>query len=276
MLRCFEYWFGPYPFYEDGYKIVESPYLGMEHQSCIAYGNKFRNGYLGSDRSRTGIGLLWDFIVIHESGHEWFGNNITSKDIADMWIHEGFTTYSEALFIECMFNKDSAEKYIRGLRRNISNDRTMIGNYGVNHEGSGDIYDKGANMIHNIRLIINNDSIFRLMLRGLQSTYGKTTVKTEEIEYYISTFTGKNLQPVFDQYLRTTQIPEIEVQKKGNKIEYRWTECIEGFDMPITIEVNGRRVLLQPNTKWQSMSFKEKIRKIKVSDSYYVRSKIKK
>src|SRR6476469_1542099 len=161
MLKAFEYWFGPYPFYEDGYKLVESPHLGMEHQSAVAYGNKFKNGYLGQDLSGTGWGKKWDYIIVHESGHEWFGNNITSKDIADMWVHEGFTDYSEALFTEYYYGKAAADAYVQGLRQHIENSKPIIGIYGVNQEGSEDMYYKGANMLHTIRQVINNDSLFR-------------------------------------------------------------------------------------------------------------------
>jgi aminopeptidase N len=186
MLQCFENWFGPYPFYEDGYQLVQAPHLGMEHQSAIAYGNKFLNGYLGRDMSGTGWGSKWDFIIIHESGHEWFGNNITSKDIADMWVHEGFTNYSETLFTECMFGKEAGREYAQGVRRNIKNDKTIIGSYGVNTQGSGDMYAKGANMIHTIRTIMQNDSLFRKMLRDMNSNFYHKTVTTKEIESFIA------------------------------------------------------------------------------------------
>jgi hypothetical protein len=112
MFNVFENWFGAYPFYRDGYKLIETPYLGMEHQSAVAYGNKYLKGYMGRDLSGTGLGLKWDYIIIHETGHEWFGNNITAKDIADMWIHEGFTMYSEALYVESRDGKDAGAFYI--------------------------------------------------------------------------------------------------------------------------------------------------------------------
>ena len=171
MLSCFEDWFGPYPFYEDGYKLVESSHLGMEHQSAVAYGNKFLNGYLGSDLSGTGWGTKWDYIIVHESGHEWFANNITTNDIADMWVHEGFTNYSEVLFVECQNGKKAADEYCQGLRNNIQNDRPVIGKYGVNKEGSGDMYAKGANLIHTIRQVINDDVLFKKILRGLNKDF---------------------------------------------------------------------------------------------------------
>ncbi|MGL6267632.1 MAG: M1 family metallopeptidase, partial [Chitinophagaceae bacterium] len=143
MLHCFENWFGPYPFYEDGYKLVESPHLGMEHQSAVAYGNGYMNGYRGRDLSQTGWGLKWDFIIVHESGHEWFGNNITSKDLADMWIHESFTNYSETIYTTCQSGLAAGNAYVRGTRELIENERPIVGKYGVNDEGSGDMYYKG-------------------------------------------------------------------------------------------------------------------------------------
>ncbi|MEO6820798.1 MAG: M1 family metallopeptidase, partial [Ginsengibacter sp.] len=186
MMKAFEYWFGPYPFYEDGYKLVQAPHLGMEHQSAVAYGNKFANGYLGRDLSGTGQGLKWDFIIVHESGHEWFGNNITSKDIADMWIHEGFTNYSETLFTEFYYGKKAGSEYVIGIRKNIRNDKPIIGHYGVQDEGSGDMYYKASNMIHMIRQIIDNDEKFRQILRGLNKKFYHQTVTSRQIEDYIN------------------------------------------------------------------------------------------
>ncbi|GAA4324871.1 M1 family metallopeptidase [Flaviaesturariibacter amylovorans] len=239
MMRAFEYWFGAYPFYEDGFKLVESPHLGMEHQSAVAYGNQYKNGYLGMDRSGSGHGKDWDYIIVHESGHEWFANNITTKDIADMWVHEGFTTYSEALFIEYFKGKEAADAYVQGLRRNISNDRPIIGYYGVNQEGSGDMYDKGANMIHTIRTVINDDKLFREILRGMNKDFHHGTVTTQQVEQYISKKSGKDLSKIFDQYLRTTQIPELELKADGDKVKFRWVNCIDGFNMPVRLS-NGQ------------------------------------
>ena len=204
MLKAFEHWFGPYPFYEDGYKLVEVPYLGMEHQSSVTYGNGFRNGYLGRDLSQTGWGLLWDFIIVHESGHEWYANNITYRDIADMWVHESFTNYSENLFTEYYHGKDAGATYVIGTRRNIRNDKPIIGVYNVNHSGSGDMYYKGGNMLHTIRQLVNNDEKWRGILRGMNKTFYHQTVEGKQIEAFMSQQSGMNLQPVFDQYLRDT------------------------------------------------------------------------
>jgi aminopeptidase N len=250
MLRCFQYWFGPYPFYEDGYKLVDAPHLGMEHQSAVAYGNGYKNGYRGRDLSGTGWGLKWDFIIVHESGHEWFANNITTKDIADMWVHEGFTNYSETLYTEWLFGKQAGDEYNFGIRRNIRNDIPIIGQYGVNNEGSGDMYYKAGNMIHIIRKVINNDDKFRQVLRGLNATFWHQTVTTKQIENYINKESGIDFQKTFDQYLRTTQIPQLEFKFSKDKktVSYRWTNCVDGFDLPLVI--NNKRY--NPTTKWNS------------------------
>lgn len=257
MLRAFEYWFGPYPFYEDGYKIIQAPHLGMEHQGAIAYGNKFKNGYLGSDLSNTGWGLKWDFIIVHESGHEWFANNITSKDIADMWIHESFTNYSETLFTEYYYGKEAGDEYCYGTRKKIQNDKPIIGPYGVNQEGSGDMYYKGGNMLHTIRHIINNDSLFRQILIGLNTTFYHQTVTTAQVENYISTKAGIPLAKVFDQYLRTTNIPVLEYYHKKNRFYFRWANCFAGFNMPLTLNNNKTQLTLHPETNWQSVTIND-------------------
>ena len=251
MLQAFEFWFGPYPFYDDGYKLVESSHLGMEHQSATAYGNHYRDGYLGMDLSGSGWGLKWDYIIVHESGHEWFGNNITSNDIADMWVHEGFTMYSEPLFIEYHYGKKAADEYVQGIRINISNDKPVIGPYGVNKEGSGDMYNKGANMLHTIRQVINDDTIFRKILRGLNKEYYHKTVNSKDVEAYFSKQSGKDLSKIFDQYLRTTKIPVLEYKISGDKLSYRWSNTIPGFSMPVRL-TNGE--WLQPGADWKSSS----------------------
>ncbi|RZK98898.1 MAG: M1 family peptidase, partial [Pedobacter sp.] len=225
-LKSMEYWFGPYPFYKDDYKLVEAPHLGMEHQSAVAYGNKYMNGYMGNDLSGTGWGKNWDYIIVHETGHEWFGNNITAKDIADMWVHEGFTDYSETLFVELEYGKKAANEYVQGLRKNIENDKPIIGAYGVNQEGSGDMYYKGANLIHTIRQIINDDTKFRNMLRGLNKEFYHQMVSTQQVENYISSKSGNDLSKVFDQYLRSRNIPTLKLDVDGNVLKYKWDNCI--------------------------------------------------
>ena len=255
MLKCFEHWFGPYPFYEDGFKLVESPHLGMEHQSAVAYGNKFQNGYLGIDLSGSGWGKKWDFIIIHESGHEWFANNISTNDIADMWVHEGFTSYSETLFTECEFGKEAASDYITGLRKNIKNDIPVIGPYGVNQEGSGDMYPKGSNLLHTVRQLINNDEKFRQILRGLNTSFYHKTVNSQDVEEYISKQSGIDLSKVFDQYLRTVQIPVLEYKLTPGSVSYRWSNCIKDFDMKVRIQLSpGEEEWIQPSPSWKMSS----------------------
>lgn len=272
MLRAFEYWFGPYPFYEDGYKLVEVPYLGMEHQSSVTYGNGYANGYLGRDLSQTGWGLKWDFIIVHESGHEWFANNITYRDIADMWVHESFTNYSEGLYTEYHFGKEAGAEYIRGCRKQIANRDPIIGVYGVNREGSVDMYYKGGNMLHTIRQIVNDDAKWREILRGLNREFYHQVVDGAQIEAYMSEHAGRNLQKVFDQYLRDTRIPELEVKVKKGKLLYRWTNCVPGFDMPVRITLNpGKFEFIYPETEWKSS--KSKLRRSAtpdVDENFYI------
>lgn len=272
MLKAFEYWFGPYPFYEDSYKLVEAPYLGMEHQSSVTYGNKFQNGYLGRDLSGTGWGLKFDFIIIHESGHEWFANNITYKDIADMWIHESFTNYSESLFLEYYYGKDAGYTYVRGTRKIIKNDKPIIGKYDVNNEGSGDMYPKGANMLHTLRQIVNNDDKWRGILRGLNSTFYHQTVTTKQIEDYLSQQVGIDLNPFFNQYLRDTRIPTLEYFFKEGKLGYRWTNCVSGFNMAVKVNLNGTEKLLSPTTEWNSIEAKTETPKLEINKDFYVAS----
>ena len=274
MLKCFEYWFGPYPFYEDSYKLVESPHLGMEHQSAVGYGNKFQNGYLGRDLSGSGWGLKWDFIIVHESGHEWFANNVTSKDLADMWLHEGFTNYSETLFTECQFGKEAGSDYVIGTRKNIVNDIPIIGPYGVNREGSGDMYYKGGNLLHTIRQVINNDTTFRNILRGLNKTFYHQTVTTQQVENYISRQSGIDFSKVFDQYLRTTQIPVLEYKIDGNEIVYRWIDCVKGFNLPLKVFA-GKPIWLQPATTWQTQKMPDGFagKDFTIDRNFYIRSK---
>jgi aminopeptidase N len=239
MIGAFEHWFGPYPFYEDGYKLVETHHLGMEHQSGTAYGNHYQNGYLGRDLSGTGWGLKWDFIIVHESGHEWFGNNITSKDLADMWIHESFTNYSESLFVEQRYGKQAGQEYVHGTRLMIVNDRPIVGPYGVNKEGSQDMYYKGGNLMNMLRTIINDDEKWRSILRGLNKTFYHQTVTYDDIVNYVTDQSGKDLKPVFDQYLHYKNIPILEFMTSRGKLMCRWIADAKGFDMPVRIKVKG-------------------------------------
>jgi aminopeptidase N len=269
MMKAFEYWFGPYPFYQDGYKLIDASYLGMEHQSAVAYGNGYQNGYHGMDLSGTGVGMKWDFIIVHESGHEWFGNNITSKDIADSWIHEGFTNYSETLFTEYWFGKKAATQYIVGIRKNIENKEPIISPYGVNADGPIDIYYKAGNMLHTIRQIINNDTIFRNILRGLNKTFYHQTVTSKQIENYISKKSGINFSKVFDQYLRTIKIPTLEYSIKNGILSYRWTNVVPGFNMPAKIyNEKGKPLFIYPKEKMQQL--KMNITELKPDENFYI------
>lgn len=256
MLEAFEHWFGPYPFYEDGFKLVEVPYLGMEHQSSVTYGNKYRNGYLGMDLSGSGWGLKFDFIIIHEAGHEWFANSITYKDIADMWVHEGFTAYSENLYLDYHFGAEASAAYVTGTRNNIMNDRPIIGDYGVNHAGSSDMYYKGANLLHTIRHLLDDDEQWRQVLRGLNREFYHQTVSTKDVEAYLIEHTGLPLERVFDQYLRDVRIPTLEYKWKKGELHYRWAEVVAGFDMPVEIEYQGKTHRLSPTEEWQKAGLK--------------------
>ncbi|MDA9759907.1 M1 family metallopeptidase [Flavobacteriaceae bacterium] len=272
MMKAFEYWFGPYPFYEDSYKLVEVPYLGMEHQSSITYGNQYKNGYLGRDLSGTGWGLKFDFIIIHESGHEWFANNITNKDIADMWIHEGFTAYSENLFLDYYYGKEASSEYVIGTRKRIRNDRPIIGNYNVNAEGSSDMYYKGANMIHMLRQFTKNDEKWRGILRKMNAKFHHQTVTTQQIESFLSDEIDLDLHSFFNQYLRDVRIPTLEYNIDKNILHYRWTNVVEGFEMPIEFESNKQWQWLYPTVSWQTKAINSST--ITVDEDYYITTKI--
>lgn len=274
MMKAFEHWFGPYPFYEDSFKLVQVPYLGMEHQSSITYGNQFKQGYLGRDLSGTGWGLKFDFIIIHEAGHEWFANNITYKDIADMWVHEGFTSYSENIFLDYHLGKKAAEEYVIGLRSNIQNDKPIIGTYDVNSRGSGDMYYKGSNMLHTIRQLINDDEKWRQILRGLNKDFYHQTVTTEQIEKYLSEKSDIDLSKVFDQYLRTTMIPVFEYQlEEGNTIKYRYSNIVDGFEMPLRIFVDNQPKWISPTEDWKTEQVDETSDNFKVDQNFYLELK---
>jgi aminopeptidase N len=270
MLKAFEHWFGKYPFYEDGYKLVSVSYAGMEHQSSVTYGNYFRNGYRARDYSGTGVGFKFDFIIVHESGHEWFGNNISMKDAADMWIHEGFTNYSENLFVEYYFGKKDAETYVIGSRHNIQNDIPIIGTYNSNREGSGDMYAKGGNMLHTIRHVIGDDEKWLAILRGLNKDFWHQTVTTGQIESYISQKAGVDLSKIFDQYLRTTRIPLLQYKTDGRSLSFKYDRVVEGFAMPLRVIVNGKASVIAPNATAQTLSFPEEIKSVEVDPNFYV------
>jgi aminopeptidase N len=255
-LKAFEHWFGPYPFYEDGFKLVDVSYPGMEHQSAVSYGNNYKPGYGGRDGSGTGWGMKWDFIVVHETGHEWFGNNITTNDLADMWVHEGFTNYSETLFVDYMYGTDAGNEYNYGIRRGIMNAAPIIPQYNVNAKGPGDMYPKGGNLLHTIRHSMNNDSLFRQILRGLNKDFYHSRVNTSDVENYISKHAGFNFSKVFDQYLRNTKIPVFEFyfNDDRSKVFYRWSGTVKGFDLPLHLKKGSTEITIHPNDQWSSSS----------------------
>jgi aminopeptidase N len=271
MLKALEHWFGPYPFYADGYKLVEVPYLGMEHQSSVTYGNKYQNGYLGKDLSGTGWGLKFDFIIIHESGHEWFANSITYKDMADMWIHESFTAYSESLFLEYHYGKKAGAEYVIGTRANIENDRPVIGIYDLNYAGSGDMYYKGSNMLHTLRQVVNDDEKWRRILRGLNTEFYHQTVTSAQVEQYLSGQAGRDLNPFFNQYLRDVRIPHLEYSLQQNRLHYRWANVVPGFAMPVKVILNKQAQWLSPTTAWQELPAVVVKGKPSLDTNFYVR-----
>ena len=269
MLKAFEHWFGPYPFYEDGFKLVESPHLGMEHQSAVAYGNGYQNGYRGRDLSGSGWGLKWDFIIIHESGHEWFGNNITTNEVADMWVHEGFTNYSETIFTNYHYGKEAGDAYVQGTRKLIENASPIIGKYGVNEEGSGDMYYKGGNLVHYVRQLFDDDEKFRAALREMNKRFYHKITTSAEVEKFWSEQVGRDLAPLFNQYLRDVKVPTFEILKQGNKIKYRWSDCQANFNAPIRIFVDGNATWFYPTNSWKEYKTNKKPVELKPDPNFY-------
>ncbi len=274
MLEAFEYWFGPYPFYEDSFKLVEAPYLGMEHQSSVTYGNKYKNGYLGRDLSGTGWGLEFDFIIIHEAGHEWFANNITNKDVADMWIHEGFTAYSENLYLNYHFGEKAASEYVIGTKRSIQNDTPLIGTYNKNNRGSNDMYYKGANILHTLRQLIADDQKWRAILRGLNKDFYHQTVTSHQVERYISEKSGIHLTQFWEQYLRTIMIPNLQYTLQETQLRYRYTDIIKDFDMPVQVKINGVLNWIQPTGAWKTLENNGKIKTLDVQQDFLINSSL--
>ena len=272
MMEALEYWLGPYPFYEDGFKLVQVPYLGMEHQSSVTYGNGFENGYRGTDLSGTGWGLKFDFIIIHESAHEWFANNITYRDSADMWVHEGFTAYSESLYLDYYFGPEAASEYIRGTRKRIQNDAPIIAPYGVNATGSGDMYYKGANMLQMIRRMVNHDAHWREILRKMNREFYHQTVTTQQIESFLIQETGLDLAPVFDQYLRDTRIPVLALKQMPEGVAVRFENTINGFNMPIHLTSEQTEIEVRVSQTWQTVPELKNYKSISWHPDYYINS----
>ena len=252
MMECFENYFGAYPFWNDGYALVETPYLGMEHQSAIAYGNDFLPGYHGNTSHIDE--LDFDFIIVHESGHEWWGNSITTNDIADMWVHEGFCTYSEVLYVECMYGYDAMLSYVNNQKRSVRNDKPVIGPYHVNKKGSPDMYFKGSLMLHTLRSLIEDDVLWFDIIKGIANDFKYQTVDGQVIMDYINEKSGKDFTVFFSQYLKSKKIPEFQYkfQKEGKNITllYRW-EAIPEFDMPILINTGSKNFWVYPNSEWK-------------------------
>ena len=255
MLACFEAKVGPFPFYKDGYKITQTPFLGMEHQSNISYGNRFVPGYLGMDRSNTGLGLQWDFIIVHESGHEWFGNSITAADISDNWIHEGFTTYLETLLTECHTDAETARRYVIGQQSNIQNDYPLDGPDGVHFKTSTDIYDKGANMINMIRLMMQDDAKFFAMLRQINVQFYHKIITSAQMEQFLIDYTGLELEAFFDQYLRTNIYPVIGYKVENGQLTF---QLLKGAAFPVAyLDKEGKRHFITPSSAVQTVPLAE-------------------
>ncbi|MGY6647603.1 M1 family metallopeptidase [Wenyingzhuangia sp. IMCC45574] len=268
-IQALEHWFGPYPFYNDGYKLVETPYLGMEHQSCVAYGNKYLKGYLGHPMGSSKWGNKFDFIIVHESGHEWFANSITCNDVADLWVHEAFTTYSESLFLDYHYGTLAANEYVQGLRRLVLNDKPIIGVYNVHNEGSGDMYFKGSLMLHTLRQIINDDTLWRKMLQGLNKQFYHKIVTGKEIIDYLNTCTKLDLVPFFKQYLTTTNTPKLVLKQKGRNVYYKWTNVIPSFNIPVKITHQQKEVWITPKLGvWQKI--KGNLQELTVDPNFYI------
>ena len=254
MLRCFENYFGKYPYWNDGYALVEAPYLGMEHQSAIAYGNNYLAGYRGNISYIDS--LKFDFIILHETGHEWWGNSITTNDIADMWVHEGFCTYAEVLYVECMYGYDKMLSYVNNQKKHVKNDRPIIGKYNLNFKGSSDMYSKGSLMLHTLRNVINNDSSWFKLIKNISIDFKDKNIDGSEIIQYINDRTELDLTKFFEQYLNHRQIPtfDYKLQKHGAHytLLYKW-KAIDGFNMPIKINYGTKNKILFPISLWQEL-----------------------
>lgn len=255
MLEAYQHYFGPYPFEKDGYKLIEAPYAGMEHQSAVAYGNLFENGYMGQDWTGVGISKRFDFIIIHESGHEWFGNSITAADRADMWIHEGWTTYMESLYVEYRWGKDDAIKYLNGLKPKIQNVRPIIDERGVNSDPTEDQYFKGALMINTLRSVVDDDAKWWPLLHDFYQHFKYQNIMTDDVVAYFNQHTGMDLTPIFNQYLRHREIPRLELLfgEAPGMVMYKWRADEEDFAMPVRVGKPGDWQVIHPTTQWQWM-----------------------
>jgi len=271
MLKCYQQHFGEYSFKKDGYKLVEVPYSGMEHQSAVTYGNLFKNGYMGRDWTGVGISTKFDFIIIHESAHEWFGNSVTCGDYSDAWIHEGFGTYMEAVYVECQFGYKAAISYLNGYKSKVSNKTPIIGPPGVNHWPTQDIYFKGALFLNTLRHVVNDDQTWWAMLKALHQRFKYQSIYTTDVLNFFNEFLDQDLKPLFDQYLYHTQLPVLELKYEQNKVKYRWKTAVEHLSMPVKIQENDTSFFIHPQAEWQSTSLNSEHDKWKVAtDLFYI------
>lgn len=255
MLACFEKYFGPYPFWSDGYALVETPYLGMEHQSAIAYGNNFLPGYNGNTKFTAGFDF--DYIIIHETGHEWWGNSITTNDIADMWIHEGFCTYSEVLYVECIYGYNAMLEYVNNQKKSVRNDKPIVGPYNVNTRGSNDMYQKASLMLHTLRSVIDNDSLWFALIEGISYEFKHKTIDGVDVINYINLMIKRDLSTFFNQYLYNKNLPVLEYKIQSNgtdySLMYRW-DAINDFKMRIQVNNGNNNIWITPNDSWKELS----------------------
>ncbi|MCB0537113.1 MAG: M1 family metallopeptidase [Bacteroidetes bacterium] len=261
MLACYEKYFGKFPFWKDNYKLVETPYLGMEHQTAIAYGNGYKKGYAGMDYSR--IGLDFDYIIIHETGHEYWGNLISTEDMADMWIHESFCTYSEALYVECMFDYNKAQEYVNAKKPHIGNRAPMAGIYGVNVEGDGDMYNKGMLFLNTLRHVVNNDDLWFSLLKEMNEEFAYKTINANDVMFFFNKKTGLDLTPIFMQYLYYADVPKLmynidKVKGKNYTLKYKWIANVGDFAMPFEVKIGDNKTRLNGTNQLQQYDFKKK------------------
>jgi aminopeptidase N len=273
MIEAFQHYFGEYPFKKDGYKLIQAPYSGMEHQSAVTYGNRFANGYLERDWTGVGISPRFDFIIIHESGHEWFGNSVTAADRSDMWIHEGWTTYLECLYVEYMYGKDDGLKYTNGYRAKVQNQRPIIAPRGVNATPPQDQYFKGALFLNTLRSVIDDDKRWWVLIKNVYQHFKYQSIMTEDMIAYFNSQTRRNLTPIFNQYLRHTAIPKLELKfdDAAGTVSYRWQVDEPGFAMPVRVGTKDNRQIIRPTTEWKTMKTSLKKDAFQVAtDLYFV------
>ena len=272
MMKCFEKYFGEYPFQKDGYKLIQVPYSGMEHQSAVTYGNRFSNGYLERDWTGVGVSMKFDFIIIHESAHEWFGNSVTAADVCDEWIHEGWGTYAEAVYVEYMFGYEDALKYINGYKSRVRNQTPIITQCGVNATPPQDMYFKGALFLNTLRSVVDNDARWWKIVRDFYSQSKYRNIATVDVVEFFNRKTGMSLTPIFDQYLRHAGLPTLELRFQADgTVSYRWQADEKAFAMPVRAGKKGNWQLIRPTTEWQTMKSAWKKEEFEAAtDLYYI------